>query len=41
MTVPNPKPTAGPGGPTAAEKSWIPILAVWKKGGLGVREFCR
>jgi hypothetical protein len=30
-----------PGGPTAAEKSWVPILAEWKKSGLGVREFCR
>jgi hypothetical protein len=41
MTIPNPKPAVTAGGPTAAEKSWIPILADWKKSGLGVREFCR
>jgi len=41
MTMPKPKPAAAPGAPTAAEKAWIPILAQWKKSGLGVREFCR
>ncbi len=41
MTMPKPKLAAGPGAPTAAEKSWIPILADWKKSGLGPREFCR
>jgi hypothetical protein len=39
--MPSPKPVAKPGGLTAAEKSWIPILDEWKKSGLGVREFCR
>ena len=41
MTIPNPKAAGMAGGPTAAEKSWVPILADWKKSGLGVREFCR
>jgi len=41
MTIPKPKPAAGSDAPTAAEKSWIPILADWKKSGLGPREFCR
>jgi hypothetical protein len=41
MTTPKPKPAATAGSPTAAEKSWIPILVDWKKSGLGVREFCR
>jgi hypothetical protein len=41
MTIPKPKPAATAGGPTAAEKSWIPILADWKRSGQGVREFCR
>lgn len=41
MTTPKPKPAAGPDAPTAAEKSWVPILADWKKSGLGPREFCR
>lgn len=41
MTVPKPKLAAKPGGPTAAEKSWIPFLDKWKKRGLGVRESCR
>ena len=41
MTMPRPKSVAPPGGPTAAEKTWIPILADWKKSGLGIREFCR
>lgn len=41
MTMSKPKPVSGPGAPTAAEKSWIPILAEWKKSGLGPREFCR
>lgn len=41
MTKPKSMPAAAPGGPTVAEKSWIPILAEWKKTGLGVREFCR
>lgn len=41
MTTRPPKPAAPPGGPTAAERSWIPVLADWKKSGLGVREFCR
>jgi hypothetical protein len=40
-TGPKPGPAAKPGGPTAAGKSWIPILAQWKKSGLGVRQFCR
>jgi len=41
MTVPKAKPVAQTGGPTPTEQSWIPILADWKKSGLGVREFCR
>lgn len=41
MIIPKHKPVAPPGGPTAAEKTWIPILADWKKSGLGIREFCR
>jgi hypothetical protein len=41
MTNPKSKVAAPPGGPTAPEKSWIPILADWKKSGLGPREFCR
>jgi hypothetical protein len=41
MTMPRPQPAASAGGPTAAEKTWTPILADWKKSGLGVREFCR
>jgi len=41
MTIPNPNAAATAGGPTAAEMSWIPILADWKKSGLGPREFCR
>jgi hypothetical protein len=41
MTMPRSKHAAAPGGPTAAEKSWIPILAQWKKSNLGPREFCR
>lgn len=41
MTVPKAKPAAQTGGHTPTERSWIPILADWKKSGLGVREFCR
>jgi hypothetical protein len=41
MTMPRPKPAVAPGGRTAAEKTWTPILADWKRSGLGVREFCR
>jgi hypothetical protein len=41
MTMSQSKPVMPPGAPTAAEKSWIPILADWKKSGLGIREFCR
>jgi|SRR5579863_4182973 len=41
MTMPKSRPAVGPGAPTAAEKAWIPILAEWKKSGLGPREFCR
>jgi hypothetical protein len=41
MTMPRRKPAAPSGGPTAAEKTWTPILADWKKSGLGVSEFCR
>jgi len=41
MTILKPKAAVPPDGPTAPEKSWIPILADWKKSGLGPREFCR
>lgn len=41
MAILKRKPAVTAGVPTAAEKSWIPILADWKKGGLGGREFCR
>jgi hypothetical protein len=35
------KPVASLGGPTAAEKTWIPILADWKNSGLGNGAFYR
>jgi hypothetical protein len=41
MTVPKTRPAAPKGGPTQTERSWITILAAWKRSGLGVREFCR
>lgn len=41
MTMRKPKPAVTPGGATAAERSWIPIVADWKKSGLGIRDFCR
>jgi len=30
MTMPRRKPASPSGGPTAAEKTWTPILADWK-----------
>jgi hypothetical protein len=41
MAILKSKAAVPPGGATAPEKSWIPILADWKKSGLGPREFCR
>src|SRR5438046_8161524 len=41
MTMSKSKLASQPGGPTPTERTWIPILADWKKSGLGVREFCR
>ena len=41
MTMTKSKLAFQPGGPTQTERSWIPILADWKKSGLGIREFCR
>src|SRR5436190_15470226 len=41
MTMPKSKLASQSGGPTQTERSWIPILADWKKSGLGIREFCR